>query len=86
MENKTVLSRRQWLKSLTGAAALSFASGAFPSRAQAPSPREKLFLFRYSDVKLTSGPLKAQFDRLHASYRGLEEDRLLKIYRQRAGH
>src|SRR5208337_638684 len=39
----------------------------------------------YSDVKLTGGPLKAQFERIHTSYIGLDEDRLLKVYRQRAG-
>ncbi len=53
--------------------------------AEAPSPRERLFPFGYSDTKLTGGPLKAQFDRLHAWYRALDEDRVLKVYRQRAG-
>lgn len=49
------------------------------------APREKLSLFRYSDIVLTGGPLKAQFDRIHTYYRGLDEDRLLKAFRQRAG-
>jgi DUF1680 family protein len=44
-----------------------------------------LSVFAYSDVKLTGGPLKAQWDRIHASYMKLDEDRLLKVYRQRAG-
>jgi DUF1680 family protein len=47
--------------------------------------REKLYEFRYSDVKLTAGPLKSQFDRVHAHFLGLDNDRLLKVYRQRAG-
>src|SRR5713226_4498427 len=52
----------------------------------APTPtREKLYEFNYSDVKLTAGPLKAQFDRVHAHFLGLDNDRLLKVYRQRAG-
>ena len=36
-------------------------------------------------MKLTGGPLRSQLDRIHASYQGLDEDRLLKVYRQRAG-
>jgi len=50
-----------------------------------PSTREKLFQFRYSDVRLTGGPLQSQFHRIHASYLALDEDRVLKVYRQRAG-
>jgi hypothetical protein len=57
------------------AAGLTRASGA----------REKLYEFSYSDVKLTAGPLKSQFDRVHAHFLGLDNDRLLKVYRQRAG-
>jgi hypothetical protein len=53
--------------------------------AQAGTPREKLYLFRYSDVKLTGGPLRSHFDRIHAAYLALDEDQLLKVYRQRAG-
>jgi len=66
-------------------AALGARSSVFASEAQATPSREKLFLFRYSDVKLTGGPLKAQFDRVHASYLTLNEDRLLKELRIRAG-
>ena len=47
--------------------------------------REKLQLFRYSDVKLTGGPLKDQFDRIHAKYLQLDENGLLKELRVRAG-
>ncbi|HZT29535.1 MAG TPA: beta-L-arabinofuranosidase domain-containing protein [Bryobacteraceae bacterium] len=49
------------------------------------SVREKLHEFDYSDVKLTGGPLKRQFDLVHAHFLGLDNDRLLKVYRQRAG-
>jgi len=41
--------------------------------------------FDYDQVQLTGGPLKQQFDRIHSSYLGLDNDRLLKVYRQRAG-
>jgi hypothetical protein len=52
---------------------------------QGISSREKLRLFRYRDVRLTGGPLKAQFDRIHAYYRAVDEDGLLKELRIRAG-
>jgi uncharacterized protein len=35
-------------------------------------------------VKLTAGPLKDQFDRVHRAYLALNEDQLLKVFRQRA--
>ncbi len=83
MQRKFSASRRRVLKGLALAAA-----GPFPARrgrAEDPATREKLFQFRYSDVKLTGGSLKEQFDRIHASYLGLDEDGLLKEFRQRAG-
>jgi DUF1680 family protein len=51
----------------------------------AESPREKLREFAYGDVRLTGGPLKRQYDHLHRHYLGLNEDRLMKVYRQKAG-
>jgi DUF1680 family protein len=47
--------------------------------------REVLHEFPYGTVTLTGGPLKQQYERTHASYLALENDRLLKVYRQRAG-
>lgn len=41
--------------------------------------------FAYGDVTLTGGPLKAQYDRVHAHYLALDNDRLLKVFRQHAG-
>ena len=41
--------------------------------------------FAYADVKLTGGPLKRQYDWVHAHFLSLDNDRLLKVYRQRAG-
>jgi len=49
------------------------------------SSREPLRQFNYADVRLTGGPLAAQYDALHAHYLGLSNDSLLKVYRQRAG-
>jgi hypothetical protein len=78
-------SRRRFLKGAVAASAATIARRVLRSSAQSPpSSREKLSQFRYSDVKLTGGPLKAQFDRIHAAYMALDEDRLLKVYRLRA--
>ena len=83
--NRSV-TRRSFLKGMT--AASFFVRGGdklVADETSAPDSREKLLAFAYSDVKLTGGPLKAQWDRIHASYLKLDEDRLLKVYRQRAG-
>ena len=77
------VSRRGFLKGAAGAAALG--SAAWRSSAWPAEPREKLQEFNYSAVRLTGGPLKSQFDRIHASYLTLDDDRVLKVYRQRAG-
>ena len=49
------------------------------------SSREILREYPYGAVTLTGGPLQQQYDRIHASYLALDNDRLLKVYRQRAG-
>jgi len=88
MNQQRPLSRRRLLKGLFSAAALGYSAGPHSRRASAvplTSSREKLGLFRYSDVTLTGGPLHGQFDRIHASYLGLNEDGLLKELRVRAG-
>jgi len=58
----------------------------FPSRlSEAATSVPPLEEFDYSEVKLTGGVLRAQFDRVHASYLALNEDSVLKGYRARAG-
>lgn len=47
--------------------------------------REPLRQLRYDQVRLTGGPLGEQYDAVHAHYLSLSDDRLLKVYRQRAG-
>lgn len=64
------VSRRTFL----GAAALS-----------AQTARTRLREFAYSQVKLTGGPLAFMYQRVHAHALRLDEDRLLKVYRQRCG-
>jgi DUF1680 family protein len=68
-----MLSRRAFLQT----AAAATATGAVA--------REPLHEFSYSDVVLTGGPLKQQYDWVHAHFLSLDNDRLLKVYRQRAG-
>lgn len=71
-----MLSRRTFLG---GAAACAVAAGV--GRAE----RLKLREFAYSQVTLTEGPLAAMYGRMRSHYLKLDEDRLLKVYRQRAG-
>ena len=62
--------------------ALAAASQPSPVKA---SSGEVLREYPYGAVTLTGGPLKQQYDCVHASYLALDNDRLLKVYRQRAG-
>jgi DUF1680 family protein len=48
-------------------------------------PKIAISEFDYADVRLTGGPFKDHYDRILASYLALDNDRLLKVYRQRAG-
>ena len=41
--------------------------------------------FDYGSVQLLGGPLKEQYDRIAADYAALDNDRLLQVYRERAG-
>jgi DUF1680 family protein len=70
-----MVSRRAFLAS-TAAAVSASAQSAAPNRLQE---------FPYSAVTLTGGPLKQQYDWVHAHFLSLDNDRLLKVYRQRAG-
>lgn len=67
-----MLSRRTFLGSVC---ASSFARPANP----------RLQEFSYSQVQLKSGPMAAMYDRTRAHFLKLDEDRLLKVYRQRVG-
>lgn len=73
------LSRRTFIKAAAAAATL-------PRFAAAESGgREPLRELPYTAVRLMAGPFKQQYDALHAHYLSLSNDRLLKVYRQRAG-
>jgi len=85
------LSRRRFLKAAAGtAAAAVYATRAIPvtaAEAQTGSVAIHLPLatFPYSDVQLHDGPMKRQFDENHARFLNLDDDRLLKVFRQVAG-
>jgi hypothetical protein len=77
-------SRRTFLKAGAALAAASLARprNAFGTDFQIASP---LTEFGYGDVELLEGPLRQQFQSNHAFYGALDEDSLLKPFRQRAG-
>jgi DUF1680 family protein len=84
-----LLSRREFLKSGASAAVgtLVFTGlGRKLSAADLPAPDESpLSQFGYGEVRLLEGPMLEQFNRNHAFFLKLDEDSLLKPFRQRAG-
>ncbi|HUA23128.1 MAG TPA: beta-L-arabinofuranosidase domain-containing protein [Steroidobacteraceae bacterium] len=64
---------------------LARAHDAASTAAPAHSAGHRLRDFDYGSVELTGGPLKSQYDFIHAHYLGLDNDRLLRVYRQHAG-
>ena len=80
-------SRRTFLKTgaAAGAVALLRPDKALAASENVPAIEPPLSQFGYGDVTLLEGPLREQFDRNHAFYLSLNEDSLLKPYRQRAG-
>jgi DUF1680 family protein len=82
------VSRRQFLKTsaVTAGSAMavrSRAAWAFPSASVAVNT--PLSLFGYSEVQLLEGPLREQFDRNHDLFLHMNEDAMLKPFRQREG-
>jgi DUF1680 family protein len=77
-------SRRSFLKAGTAVAAVSLAQSrrVFATDSGIAVP---LSQFGYGDVELLEGPLRQQFQTNHAFYAALDEDSLLKPFRQRAG-
>src|SRR6516225_2760666 len=63
----------------------SAAACAVGARATRPTERVKLREFAYSQVTLTQGPVAEMYRRMRAHFLELDEDRVLKVYRQRAG-
>jgi hypothetical protein len=83
------VNRRTFLKTATAATAATYAARAFPAIATADKGSvaidTPLTTFAYSDVELLDGPMKRQFEENHARFQNLDDDRLLKVFRQVAG-
>ena len=73
------ITRREFLAGAAAALCATPASSATPARVSLFSE------FDYGAVQLTGGPLKEQYDRVHAFYLAIDNDRLLKAYREQAG-
>ena len=85
----SAINRRTFLKVTGASAAGTLAVRAVPAWA---SPQNSLIAistplntFAYSDVQLLDGPMKRQFEENHARFLNLDEDRMLKVFRQVAG-
>jgi DUF1680 family protein len=59
-------------------------AAASPALSAAGSPA-LLSVFDYAQVELLDSPLRRQFDQNHAFFLRLDDDRMLKVYRQRVG-
>jgi DUF1680 family protein len=83
-----MISRRTFLTGAACAAAgtsLPRSSSAVAAGHGPGGGQEVLHEFPYGAVRLRRGPLKDHFDRIHAHFLALDDDRLLKVFRQRAG-
>jgi DUF1680 family protein len=80
-------SRRTFLKTGAALAAASLVKPghAFAANGSEPAVEPQLSQFGYGEVELLEGPLRQQFQTNHAFYGALDEDRLLKPFRLRAG-
>src|SRR6202453_197185 len=88
------VSRRTFLQAATTTTAATYAARALAVWATANSAAAgrgsvavatPLAIFAYSEVKLLDGPMNRQFEETHARFLNLDDDRLLKVFRQVAG-
>ncbi len=84
-----ILDRRTFLKAAAATTAATYAAGSLPAARAADQPlvsvTTPLTTFPYADVQLLDGPMKRQFEENHARFLNLDDDRLLKVFRQVAG-
>ena len=81
-------SRRHFLKSAAVSGAGLFAARSVPAWARAAENKPvvpPISVFGYSNVQLLDGPFRTQFDRNHQLFLHLDEDGMLKPFRQRQG-
>jgi uncharacterized protein len=83
------VTRRTFLQTATATAAATYASHIVPAWAATDrgtiAVHTPLTSFAYSEVELFDSPLKRQFEENHARFLNLDDDRLLKVFRQDAG-
>jgi DUF1680 family protein len=77
-------SRRSFLKGAATAAGAGLAARHFWGQAS-PATATRISQFNYGDVELLNGPMLDQFRANHAFFMALDEDALLKPFRQKAG-
>src|ERR1700722_1758469 len=81
--------RRTFLKVTSAIAAGTYAAYVLPVSATADknllAVSTPLTTFAYGDVQLLDGPMKHQFEQNHTRFLNLDDDRMLKVYRQVAG-
>ncbi|MGB6387518.1 MAG: beta-L-arabinofuranosidase domain-containing protein [Terriglobales bacterium] len=90
---KRSVNRRTFLKAATATTAAAYAARVFPAWASAERGAVAVVLaintplttFKYSEVELFDGPMKRQFEENHSRFLNLDDDRLLKVFRQVAG-
>lgn len=83
-------SRRTFLKAAGATTASTYVAKAFPTLAAsaekgAVAITPPLSTFSYSAVQLLDGPMKRQFEENHSRFQNLDNDRMLKVFRQVAG-
>src|SRR5579863_1588324 len=83
------IDRRTFLKATSAGAACMVASSSLPALAGSEDGTVAITMplatFPYGAVQLHDGPMKRQFEENHARLLHLDDDRLLKVYRQVAG-
>ena len=84
--------RRTFLKTAAAAATTAATCAAWSLPAPAAVADKSLVAvttplatFAYADMQLLDGPMKQQFDENHARFLNLDDDRMLKVFRQVAG-
>src|SRR6201985_881281 len=77
------MNRREFLKSSASLSATTLSPWAL--RALSPNAAVPLRQLDYSQVQLLDSPLRQQFDHNHALFLALDNDRLLKPFRQLTG-
>src|SRR3954447_996630 len=83
------IDRRTFLKATGATAAGAYAASILPAGAASDKSlvavSTPLTTFAYGDVHLLDGPMKRQFEENHARFLNLDDDRMLKVFRQVAG-